>query len=82
MDAIVVPVADEEYGAVPVAFLELEPGVSLNAHTIAQRLAEDLPRYKIPRHVLPWPAKLERPDAKLNRAALADLARALLARSG
>ncbi|MBN2311192.1 MAG: o-succinylbenzoate--CoA ligase [Candidatus Hydrogenedentes bacterium] len=53
IEAVVVPVADDEYGARPAAFIRTERPVSGEA--LAARLAERLPRFKIPVRFLPWP---------------------------
>lgn len=56
-DALVVPVPDAEYGAVPVAFLRCaEAPPTLDA--VREWLAPHLPRFKLPRAALAWPDDL------------------------
>lgn len=78
-DAVVVPVEDEEFGFLPAAFVRSDTNEPLDRARLADQLAHDLPRYVIPRHFFPWPARLARPDAKVNRPALGTLAKKLLA---
>ncbi|MDQ1257241.1 MAG: o-succinylbenzoate---CoA ligase [Candidatus Hydrogenedentes bacterium] len=69
VQALVTSVADEEFGQVPVAFVQMENGVGLDADALAHRLAQFLPPFKIPKTFYPWPDRLERPGAKLDREA-------------
>ena len=76
VEAVVVPVPDEEFGARPVAFIrtdDLEPG------DLAHELEPVLPRFKIPISFHPWPEEAPR-GMKADRAALGERARRL--RSG
>jgi o-succinylbenzoate---CoA ligase len=69
--AVVVGVADDEYGQRPVAFIERDEAVSDQA---LQALCEEhLPRFKIPDAFYPWPAELAG-GLKADRNALAALA--------
>jgi o-succinylbenzoate---CoA ligase len=66
VEAVVVPVPDEEFGSRPVAFVrtdDLEPG------DLAHELEPVLPRYKIPISFHPWPEEAPR-GMKVDRAAL------------
>jgi o-succinylbenzoate---CoA ligase len=75
-EAVVVPVADEEFGARPVAFVRINDG---EPRDLARELEPVLPRYKIPISFHPWPE--ETPGGmKADRAALGERARRL--RSG
>jgi o-succinylbenzoate---CoA ligase len=76
--AVVVPVAHEEWGMVPVAFLDMESQNTIDEANLRTELAKRLPRFKIPKHFLPWPADLDA-GMKADRKALADQARCLLA---
>ena len=52
-EAVVTPVPDEEYGALPVAFLRGHP--PMNEAELQAHLLQHLPKYMIPRRFLPWP---------------------------
>ncbi|MGE5196115.1 MAG: AMP-binding protein, partial [Anaerolineae bacterium] len=73
-EALVVPIADEEFGARPVAFLTLEKAISLEA--IREALQSLLPRYKIPIHFFPFPQTKN--ETKIKRGEWAKKAEALL----
>ena len=49
--AIIVPMPDEEYGMICVAFIQTD----LSVEFIKAKLLETLPRYKIPKHFFPMP---------------------------
>jgi o-succinylbenzoate---CoA ligase len=53
--ALVVAVADPEFGQRPVAFVQLRPEQHLEPRMVQNALRPHLPAYKIPRHVFPWP---------------------------
>ena len=76
--AVVVPVAHEEWGMVPAAFLDMESQNTIDAAILRTELAKRLPRFKIPRYFLPWPADLDA-GMKADRKALAEEAKRLLA---
>ena len=63
--AVVVPVADEEFGQRPVAFLRFEEA-PLGEEPLRRRLVEQLARFKIPKVFYPWPAD-EPPGMKVYR---------------
>jgi O-succinylbenzoic acid--CoA ligase len=66
VEAVVVPVPDEEFGSRPVAFVrtdDLEPG------DLAHELEPVLPRFKIPISFHPWPEEAPR-GMKVDRTAL------------
>ena len=71
--AVVVPLADKEYGAVPAAFLEMTDACAPDADALRAALAQRLPRFKIPRRFLPWP-KAVAPGMKASRKTLAEMA--------
>ncbi len=54
--AAVVPVPDPVYGSVPAVFLDLEPGAVWDAVALREVLGGRLPRFAVPRLVLPWAA--------------------------
>ncbi|MCE9616470.1 MAG: o-succinylbenzoate--CoA ligase [Lentisphaerae bacterium] len=64
--AMVVPVADAVFGQRPVACVRLHRG-PLDGAALAQALAADLPRYKIPVAFFGWPPELESGDLKASR---------------
>ncbi|MDX1531445.1 MAG: o-succinylbenzoate--CoA ligase, partial [Rhodothermales bacterium] len=66
--AVVVPVADAEWGARPVAFVRPAKGAALEPARLRAALAEHLPRFKIPDAFYPWPEDDGR--MKPDRAAL------------
>jgi O-succinylbenzoic acid--CoA ligase len=70
--AIVVPVADDEYGEVGAAYIEMAEGVPLDAASLAAQLREHLPAYKIPKRFHPWPAGLPESVAKTSRRITAE----------
>ena len=56
--AQVVGVADEKYGEVPAAFIELQPGAALSEQEIIAHCRAGLATFKVPRHVrfvTQWP---------------------------
>lgn len=70
-EAIVVPVADPEYGQRPVAFVRAR--TPLDQDALRQRLRESLPGYKMPGALLPLPEN-EDGQLKRNRKELAAIA--------
>jgi O-succinylbenzoic acid--CoA ligase len=75
VQAVVVPVPDEEFGARPVAFVQRQEGVDLVPKEIVSRLSQHLPRFKIPRRIYAWPTAVPRRGIKLDRAYFLRLAR-------
>ncbi len=56
--AVVVPEPHSEWGMCPVAFVQPLPGSPFDARLWRQRLRERLPRYAVPKKILPWPESL------------------------
>jgi o-succinylbenzoate---CoA ligase len=54
-NALVVPVADKEFGQRPVAFIKQERGFKIDPERLQNYLQHNLTRFKIPRVFLPWP---------------------------
>ncbi len=74
--ALVVPLADPEFGHRPVAFIAAE---RLDESALREFLAPRLARWKIPRRFLPWPVDAGPGDDKAARAEFARRAAAILA---
>lgn len=74
--ALVVPVADPEFGQRPVAFLRVS-GAMPSQTTLSSRLGEWLPGFKLPVAYHPWPAEDLGPLAKPDRRRAAVMAAAL-----
>jgi o-succinylbenzoate---CoA ligase len=72
LEAVVVPVDDAEFGARPVAFVRTEG--ELDAEALLAALAVRLPRFKLPKAVLPWPKTGPDAGMKVSRAELAEAA--------
>ncbi|HPO11858.1 MAG TPA: o-succinylbenzoate--CoA ligase [Candidatus Hydrogenedentes bacterium] len=70
LQAVVVPVEHEEFGATPVAFVRLEEGRKLMPEDLQHALAPHLPKYKIPRYFLPLPENDPFTDVKVSRKEL------------
>jgi len=66
INAIVVPVDHEEFGARPVAFVQAELGTFAETE-IRTQLEGKLPRFKIPDRFFPWPQIDTRERLKYNR---------------
>ncbi|MFC1557037.1 o-succinylbenzoate--CoA ligase [candidate division KSB1 bacterium] len=77
-DALVVPVEHSVYGMRPAAFIRYEEGEPISGEAITGRLANYLPKYKIPDHFLPWPPDIESGGLKPDRQIFIQRARELL----
>jgi len=80
--AAVVPVADDEFGQLPVAFVLMEP--RLDEKRLREELGRVLPRFQIPRRFFAWPEQLRRVEGKMTqmvRKKLIRLAESLWARN-
>jgi len=71
LEAIVVPMDDEEFGQRPVAFLSTTPAQAWSAETVREALEESVAGWKLPVRVLPLP---ENQGLKYDRRALAQMA--------
>ena len=65
--ALVVPVADDEYGEVGAAYVKMAGDTSIDASTLAAQLREQLPPCKIPKQFHPWPDDLSDSATKTSR---------------
>lgn len=73
-EAVVVPVADAEWGQRPVAFVKLRGGGVPVPADLEERLRERLAGFKIPRAFYPWPEEAG-PGLKVQRKIFEALAR-------
>lgn len=67
LQAVVVPVADDEFGQRPVAFVRMQAGMQIDSEAIQRCLAAKIARFKIPRHIFAWPFPETQADMKINR---------------
>ena len=58
VEAVVVPVEDEEFGFRPVAFVRRREGKAVRREDMVRWLAKDLPRFKIPDAIWEWPQEI------------------------
>jgi O-succinylbenzoic acid--CoA ligase len=70
VQALVVPVSDEEFGQRPVAFVDM--GGAIAPEKLREQLARSLPGFKIPQTFLPWPEECKGRGLKPSRAAFAE----------
>ncbi|MBI5415367.1 MAG: o-succinylbenzoate--CoA ligase, partial [Candidatus Omnitrophica bacterium] len=56
VQAVVVPVASDEFGARPVAFVQTKDGTRISGVEILSFLRSYLPSFKLPVHLCAWPA--------------------------
>lgn len=75
VQAVVVPVADEEFGHRPAAFVQAE---DTSLDDLANRLDGRLPRFKIPVAFFPWPVDVPSTSIKVDRGRLQERAEALV----
>ncbi|MBY5923243.1 o-succinylbenzoate--CoA ligase [Ferrimonas balearica] len=67
-EAIVIPIANEEFGHLPVAVVKGAWAPEL----WEKRVLKKLPRFMRPRHYLPWPDNLAQMGLKVSRKAIAE----------
>lgn len=63
--AVVVPVANEEYGERPVAFLDRD--LTVTDADVSESLQRILPKFKVPDAYMPWPEKEQGEGMKIDR---------------
>ncbi|MEW6050651.1 MAG: o-succinylbenzoate--CoA ligase [Candidatus Zixiibacteriota bacterium] len=73
--AVVVPVADDEWGQRPVAFVMSSGGIKMDIDSLGDRLQSALPVYKIPTAFLFHPMEAQQGQLKVSRARFAEMAR-------
>lgn len=64
--ALVVPVTDPEFGERPAAFVRCREQ-TINEESLREQLAQQIPKYKIPVRIFPWPEELAQAGAKPDR---------------
>lgn len=67
VQAVVVPVKNEEFGARPVAFVQTKEGTRVSREEIQSFLRNYLPSFKLPDQIYSWPATVQA-GLKPNRA--------------
>ncbi len=72
-DAVVVPVADPEWGQRPFAFVRMSDGSIPDGDSLRRRVMERLPSFKVPVRFAPMPTNVVK-GIKLPRATLRELA--------
>jgi len=77
VEALVVPIEDEEFGFRPVAFIRSPEGKQIDKRGVALHLERYLPRFKIPISFYEWPEGVRDGRLKLDRHYFAKLAQAL-----
>ena len=76
IDAVVVPVEDEEWGKRPVAFVHWEGKEEMDEKRIKKMLEKELPKYKIPDRIFPIPENYK--GMKLSREYFKGLAKRIM----
>lgn len=74
-DAVVVPVADREFGFRPAAFIRTDGNRKTDENHICRHLEKYLPRFKIPRYFFDWPKNLASETLKPERRIFQKMAR-------
>lgn len=82
LEALVVPVHDDEYGHRPVAFVRTAVEGPIDFEAIVNLLKEKLARFKVPSSIHPWPREFQDSGMKLNRQTFLDLAETLRGNAG
>lgn len=75
LDAVVVPIADREFGFRPAAFIRTAGNRERNENRICRHLERYLPRFKIPRYFFDWPKNLASEALKPERRNFQKMAR-------
>lgn len=75
LDAVVVPRDDVEFGQVAVAFVRFADGAEREPEELKDALSGDLPRFKLPKAIYPWPDAADAAGMKPSRLWFADVAR-------
>jgi O-succinylbenzoic acid--CoA ligase len=76
-EVMVVPVADQNFGERPVAFVRFDTDPTYTLESLAEMLQDTLPRFMIPVRFHPWPRTLQQAGLKVSRTRLKQIAREL-----
>ena len=82
IEALVVPVPDEEFGHRPAAFVRFYRGIPIDLPALCARLKEKIARFKVPDYCLPWPDEPPMRGGKLDRHSFRSLALQLIEAQG
>jgi O-succinylbenzoic acid--CoA ligase len=74
VQAVVVPVEHEAFGATPIAFVRMAESFTLDPDVLSGQLASILPKFKIPRCYLAWPDEPGFSEGKIPRKTFKTLA--------
>lgn len=80
IDAVVVPVEDEEWGSRPVAFVYLDKKEQLDEAYIKKELEKELSKYKIPDRIFVISEELFKKEMKLSREHFKRMAKRIMER--
>ncbi|MBN1213139.1 MAG: o-succinylbenzoate--CoA ligase [candidate division Zixibacteria bacterium] len=75
LEAMVVPVANDEFGYRPVAFVRIKDNSEPDKIKITEFLEKHLPRFKIPDYIYSWPENTDTGELKARRKFFTDEAR-------
>ncbi len=73
VQAVVVPIKNEEFGERPVAFVQTKEGMRLSRTQILSSLREYLPSFKLPDQIYSWPDSAPQQGIKYDRSYLIKL---------
>ena len=73
LDALVLPIKEEEYGSRPVAFLKLKSENNIDCANIIAYLKKHLPGFKIPVRFIHWPSSDDTGEMKPDRRRFQDM---------
>lgn len=68
VQAVVIPVKNEEFGERPAAFVEIKEGARLSRAQILSSLREYLPSFKLPDQIYAWPDSAPQQGIKYDRS--------------
>ncbi|MGA1867347.1 MAG: o-succinylbenzoate--CoA ligase [bacterium] len=74
LEAVVVPISNDEFGERPVAFLKTKDGIWIHPDILKKHLEKNLARFKIPDYFFPFPLSIPQRSIKHNRRYFQELA--------